>query len=150
MSFLKARCHSKFYPSKYKSVYVYLQTLSISSHLLYLRLYLKSIFSRVIKKTAIFTILFFFGGEVATSGAHRGSIPRLGVKSELQLVTYTTATEMPDPSHICALHHSSRHHQILNPLSEAHGCQSDSFLLDHDENSFTSLFKRCFKICHIP
>ena len=35
-------------------------------------------------------------------------VPRLGVESELQLPAYTTATAMPDPSHICNLHHSSQ------------------------------------------
>ena len=45
--------------------------------------------------------------------------PRLGGKSELQLQVYTTATAMPDLSHICDLHHSSRQRQILNPVSEA-------------------------------
>ena len=45
--------------------------------------------------------------------------PRLGGKSELQLPAYTTATSMPDPSHVCDLHHSSWQRQILNPLSEA-------------------------------
>uniref|UniRef100_A0A8D0T181 Serine/threonine-protein kinase RIO1 n=1 Tax=Sus scrofa TaxID=9823 RepID=A0A8D0T181_PIG len=45
--------------------------------------------------------------------------PRLGIQSELQLPTYTTATAMPDPSHVYDLHHSSQQHQILNPLSEA-------------------------------
>ena len=44
---------------------------------------------------------------------------RLGVKSELQLPAYTTATAIQDPSHVCNLYHSSRQHQILNPLSEA-------------------------------
>ena len=34
-------------------------------------------------------------------------IPRRGVESELQLLAYTTATAMPDPSHICNLPHSS-------------------------------------------
>ena len=34
-------------------------------------------------------------------------VPRLGVSSELQLPTYTTATATPDPSRICDLHHSS-------------------------------------------
>ena len=43
-------------------------------------------------------------------------VPRLGVKSELQLSAYTTS--MRDPSHICHLH-SSRQCRILNPLSEA-------------------------------
>ena len=40
-------------------------------------------------------------------------VPRLGIESELQLPTYTTATARPDPSHIWDLY------QILNPLSEA-------------------------------
>ena len=46
-------------------------------------------------------------------------VPRLGIDRELQLLSYATATAMPDPSHICALHHSSRQCQVLNPLSEA-------------------------------
>ena len=46
-------------------------------------------------------------------------MPRLGVKLELQLLTYTTATAMQDLSRICNLHYSSQQHQILNPLSEA-------------------------------
>ena len=33
-------------------------------------------------------------------------VPRLGVKLELQLPAYTTATGMLDPSHVCNLHHS--------------------------------------------
>ena len=45
--------------------------------------------------------------------------PRIGVESELQLPTYTTATATRDPSHICDLHYSSRQHQIPNPLSKA-------------------------------
>ena len=43
-------------------------------------------------------------------------VPRLRVESEL---TYTTATAMPDLSHVCELHHSSWQCWILNPLSEA-------------------------------
>ena len=46
-------------------------------------------------------------------------VPRLGVKSELQLQAYTTATATQDPSHICDLHHSSQQHWILNPLNTA-------------------------------
>ena len=46
-------------------------------------------------------------------------VPRLGVESELQLLAYTMATAMPDPSHICDLHHSSWQRQVLNPLIEA-------------------------------
>uniref|UniRef100_A0A4X1T5W7 Secreted protein n=1 Tax=Sus scrofa TaxID=9823 RepID=A0A4X1T5W7_PIG len=36
-----------------------------------------------------------------------------------QARVYTTATAMPDPSHVCNLHHSSWRHQILHALSEA-------------------------------
>ena len=46
-------------------------------------------------------------------------VPRLGVKLELQLPAYTTATAMPDVSCICDLHHSSWQCRILNPLSES-------------------------------
>ena len=35
-------------------------------------------------------------------------VPRLGIKSELQLSAYTTATVTQDPTHVCNLHHSSR------------------------------------------
>ena len=45
-------------------------------------------------------------------------VPRLVVKLKLQLPDNTTATAMPDPSCVCNLHHSSRQHRILNPLSE--------------------------------
>ena len=48
-------------------------------------------------------------------------VPSLGVESELQPLSYTTATVMRDPSHICDLHHSSQRRQILNPLIEARG-----------------------------
>ena len=46
-------------------------------------------------------------------------VPRPGVKSELLLPAYATATAMPDPSCIYNLHHSSPQHWILNPLSGA-------------------------------
>ena len=47
----------------------------------------------------------------------RMEVPRLGVDSELQLPA--SATAMPDPSHVCNLHHGSWQHWILDPLSEA-------------------------------
>ena len=34
-------------------------------------------------------------------------VPRVGVKLELQLQAYTTATAMLDLSHVCKLHYSS-------------------------------------------
>ena len=46
-------------------------------------------------------------------------VPRVGVESELQLPTYTTATTTWDPSRVCNLHHSSWQRQNLNPLGEA-------------------------------
>ena len=46
-------------------------------------------------------------------------VPRLVVKSELQLPAYTIATATQDLSHVYDLHHSSRQCQILNPLGEA-------------------------------
>ena len=45
-------------------------------------------------------------------------VPRLGVKSELQLLANATATATPDLSHVCDLHHSSQQRQILNLLSK--------------------------------
>ena len=48
-------------------------------------------------------------------------VPRLEVKSELQLPAYTTARDTPDSSHVCDLQHSSWQHRILNPQSEAGG-----------------------------
>ena len=41
-------------------------------------------------------------------------IPRLGIKSELQLQAYATATATWDQSQVCDLHSSSRQYQILN------------------------------------
>ena len=49
-------------------------------------------------------LLFFF----VFLGQYYMEVPRLGVKSELQLLAYTTTTTMPDQSHVCNLHHSSR------------------------------------------
>ena len=50
---------------------------------------------------------------------------RLGVKLELQLLVHTTATAVPDPSHICILHHSSWQCWILNHW-ESPGIESAS------------------------
>ena len=46
-------------------------------------------------------------------------VPKLRVKLELQLPAYTTATAMPELSHICNLHHSSWQHWVLNPVRKA-------------------------------
>ena len=68
-------------------------------------------------------------------------VPRLGVKSELQLLAYATPTATQDPRCICDLHHSSWQCQILNPLREArdrtHILVDSGWvkLLSHDGNS---------------
>ena len=46
-------------------------------------------------------------------------VPRLGIKSELQVPAYTTATTTWDPSRVYNLHHSSWQHRIHDPLSKA-------------------------------
>ena len=46
-------------------------------------------------------------------------VPRLEVKSELQLLGYATATAKLDSSLICGLHHGLQQWWILNPLREA-------------------------------
>ena len=46
-------------------------------------------------------------------------VPRLGVRLELQLPAYNTATGTKDPSRICDLHNSSQQLWILNPLIKA-------------------------------
>ena len=62
----------------------------------------------------LFSFFFFLGLH-----PWHMEVPRLGVKLELQLPAYATATVTWDPSHFCNLHHSSRQRWILNPLSEA-------------------------------
>ena len=51
-------------------------------------------------------ILFFLGGVFLFRATRHMEVPRLGVKSELQLLAYTTATAMLEPSHVCDLHYS--------------------------------------------
>ena len=63
-----------------------------------------------------FLSFFFLGGGVHPQHM---KVSRLGVKSELQLLAYATATAMQDLSCICDLHHSSQKCRILNPLSKA-------------------------------
>ena len=46
-------------------------------------------------------------------------VSRLGAELELQLPAYAKATTMPDPSHICELHHSSWQCWLPDSLSEA-------------------------------
>ena len=66
---------------------------------------------------AIYIYIFVFLPFLGLLPQHK-EVPRLGVKSELQLPAYTTATATQDLSHICDVHHSSWQCRILNPLSE--------------------------------
>ena len=65
------------------------------------------------------SFLFFFFFCFLGPYLQHTEVPRLGLKLELQLPAYTTATAMLDPSRVCDLYHSSQQCWILNPLSEA-------------------------------
>ena len=57
---------------------------------------------------------FFFSFYGHTCGIWMFPVPRLGVRLELQLPAYATATAIPDPSCVCDLQRL-----FLNPLNEA-------------------------------
>ena len=63
------------------------------------------------KLGGFFGLFFFFATSRAAPMAYGGSQARGLIRA--------VATAMPDPSHLCDLHHSSWQCQILNPLSEA-------------------------------
>ena len=65
-----------------------------------------------------FLLFFFFFFFLGLYLWHM-EVLRLGVKSELHLLAYTTATVTWDLSHIWDLYRSSQQSGILNPLSEA-------------------------------
>ena len=67
---------------------------------------------------SIISNFFFFFCFLGPHPQHM-EVPRRRVQSELQPLAYARATAMQDPSCVCNLQHSSRQHQILNPLSEA-------------------------------
>ena len=71
-------------------------------------------------------------------------VPRLGIESELQLLTYPVATATLDLRHICNLHHSSRQCQILNPLSEAR--DRTHILMDSSQICFHYAMKGMYPI----
>ena len=76
-----------------------------------------SVFHRaeVLKNFFLAFILFYF----LEAHPWHMDVPRLGVRPELQLPVYTTATATQGPSHGCDPHHTSRQHWIPNPPSEA-------------------------------
>ena len=48
-------------------------------------------------------------------------VPKVGVQSELQLQASSTATAMPDLSHVCPLHCNLQQHQILKSTKWGQG-----------------------------
>ena len=66
----------------------------------------------------LFFSFFFFFCFLGPHPQHM-EVPRLGVELELLPPAYARVTATPDPRHVYNLHHSSRQHQILNPLSGA-------------------------------
>ena len=73
----------------------------------------------VIKKLRDIDRLFCLFGFFLGPRLQQMEVPRLGVQSELQFLTYTTAPAWPDLSCVCDLHQSSWQCQILNPLRGA-------------------------------
>ena len=67
--------------------------------------------------TKTFFSFFFFFFFLGVPLQHF-EVPRVGVKRELQLLAYCTATAPWVLGHTSDLHHSSPQRQILNPLSE--------------------------------
>ena len=80
-------------------------------------------------------------------------IPRVGVELELELPACTTATATGHPSHVCDLHHSSRQHRILNPLTEDRDQTVSSWMLvslfplSHNEENSRVLGFVCVCVC---
>ena len=66
-----------------------------------------------------YTHISFFSFFLTTAAPAAYEVPRVGIKSELQLQAYAAATPTPDSSHICDLGCSLQQYQMLNPLSEA-------------------------------
>ena len=97
-------------------------------------------------------ILFYFALFSSFLGPHLWymKVPSLTPELELQLLIYTTATAMPDPSCVCDLHHSSWQHKIINSLSKARdwtGILTDASCVRYccatTENSFKNFFFLC-------
>jgi len=76
--------------------------------------------------------LLFRAAPVAYGGC------KAGVKLELHLPAYDTATATKDLSHVCKIQHSSQQHHMPSPLSEArdqiHILINTSQVLSHSGN----------------
>ena len=105
------------------------------------------------RKELLLTYLFCFFGFVLffflVSHLWHMIVPRLEVKTELQLPAYTTATAS-DLSHVFDLYHSPWQRRILHPLSEARIERATSWTLcrvpnpmSHSGNPETAFLKVC-------
>ena len=56
-------------------------------------------------------------------------VPGLGVKFELQQLSYSKATATWDPTHVCNLYHNSQQHQIFSTLSKARDQSTSLWIL---------------------
>ena len=65
--------------------------------------------------SSFFFIIIIFEGPLPW----HMEVPRLGVKLELQLLVYVTATATWNLTHVCDLHHGSWQRWIPDPLSES-------------------------------
>lgn len=71
------------------------------------------------RDSAYRVISFFFSFTFLGPHLRRMKVPKLGGKSELQLLACAIATASRDQNHICNLYHSSQKCWILNPLKKA-------------------------------
>ena len=86
---------------------------------LYNPIFLLSTYDQLTFHVHLFTYVYMY--FLFRAAPTHMEVPRLEVKSELQLPAYVTAIATLDPSCVCEPHHSSRQRQTLNPLSEARG-----------------------------
>ena len=102
----------QYYPPVY-NMNIYLK------QYMYMNIYTEYLY--MLKNIIVCVYVFVFVFAFCFLGLHSQhmKVPRLGVKSHLQMLACSTAIAMWDLSHICNLHHSSQQHWIPDPLSEA-------------------------------
>ena len=92
--------------------------MAISGQISYCFIYHSFIISLETSRASL-PIFFFFGFYFLGPQVWHMEVPKIGVKSKLQLLAYATATAMWDLSHVCDLHHSSWQCRIPHALSKA-------------------------------
>ena len=88
-----------------------------------------------------FSSFFFLGPHL-----WHMKVSRLGVKLEMQLLAYATATAMPYPSCICNLHHSSWQTRSLTHWARPRIKHASSWMLVRFPNHWTMTGTRCIGI----